>query len=46
MLEKKKWVVKMVILDSKDAKVSDISQIKDMLGDSTVITKKVRFPQI
>lgn len=28
MLQKKKWIVKMVILDAKDAKISDISQIK------------------
>lgn len=49
MLEKNKWVVKVVVLDAKDAKVSDLSQIKcmhDSSESSIITTEKVRFLQI
>lgn len=46
ILEKKNWVVKMIVLDAKDAEISDISHIKmydDSSKNSTIATKKVRF---
>lgn len=48
MLEKKKWIVKMVILDAKDAKISDISQIKcfdDSSENLNITTKNVSILQ-